>query len=348
MEEVKLNNLESLRKKTISILRNYGHDSMDYKGWVVLCAPAHGAPDFLRVYMNGGNIGKIAINDKKKTTGIHYEAYAHKHKGKIPDIVATLSKDCKSSEEQRLQTLTDEEYLQYVKHATIAYSRKKDNSDTERTIETLIMDYRNQKCGNAAIDMELQYSIEEHFGWTKTKRTGCDYKSEMIYRKKTWYNEFYFDNPSDTKSSRIDLMVLNEEGIGFVELKVNNVNCENLGNHISHLNYILSHKGGFISDARRRVDVLDNYGLLEKEMGKNLEYWKEKHNIWCGILFVGGVEHLLEAKDMIKMQLNNINTEIKCAFVNNKVIRKGKLNLSKEIFVPAVSFVQSSYKGVFE
>ena len=61
MEEVKLGKLELLRKKTISFLRNYGRDSNDYKGWVVLCAPAYGARNLLRVYMNGGNIGKIAI-----------------------------------------------------------------------------------------------------------------------------------------------------------------------------------------------------------------------------------------------------------------------------------------------
>ena len=134
-----------------------------------------------------------------------------------------------------------------------AYSDKVNDDDTERTIETLIMDFHNQKCGNAAIDMELQYSIEDHFGWTKIKCPGQNYKSKMVYKNKTWYNEACFDNSKDTKSPRIDLMVLNEDGIGFVELKVDNANCENLGNHIRHMNYILSHKDTFIQDAERRI-----------------------------------------------------------------------------------------------
>ena len=49
MEEVKLGKLELLRKKTISFLRNYGRNSNDYKGWVVLCAPAYGARNLLKI-----------------------------------------------------------------------------------------------------------------------------------------------------------------------------------------------------------------------------------------------------------------------------------------------------------
>ena len=175
MEEVKLGKLELLRKKTISYLRNYGRNSNDYKGWVVLCAPAHGADNLLRVYMNGGNIGKIAISDKARTTGISSSEYANKYKGEIPDIVAILKEDSKCSEEQRLEALIDTNYLNYAKEATKKYSNKANHKDTERTTETLIMDYHNQESGNAAIDMELQYSIK-HFGWTKTKRPGQNYK----------------------------------------------------------------------------------------------------------------------------------------------------------------------------
>ena len=345
MEEVKLGKLELLRKKTISFLRNYGRDSNDYKGWVVLCAPAYGAPSLLRVYMNGGNIGKIAISDKAITTGIRSSAYAHKHKGEIPDIVAILKKDSKCSEEQRLEALTDTNYLNYAKEATKKYSNKANHKDTERTTETLIMDYHNQESGNAAIDMELQYSIK-HFGWTKTKRPGQNYKSEMVYRNKTWYNEACFDNSKDTKSPRIDLMVLNEEGIGFVELKVDNANCENLGNHIRHMNYILSHKDTFIQDAERRIGVLKKYGLLEKEMQNNLSNWEKNHNIWCGILFVGSFEHLSGAKVMIKEHLDKVKDNIKCAFVDHNVIKGGKLNLSKENFVSGDAFVEPKYIGV--
>ena len=168
----------------------------------------------------------------------------------------------------------------------------------------------------------------------------------MVYRNKTWYNEACFDNSKDTKKPRIDLMVLNEDGIGFVELKVDNANCENLGNHIRHMNYILSHKDTFIKDAERRIGVLKKYGLLEKEMQNNLSNWEKKHNIWCGILFVGNSEHLSGAKDMIKEHLDKVKDNIKCAFVDHNVIKGGKLNLSKENFVSGDAFVEPKYMGV--
>ena len=194
----------------------------------------------------------------------------------------------------------------------------------------------------------MQYSIKDHFGWTRIKEKGHTYLSEMQYRGKTWFNEFNFKNLTDTKSSRIDLMVLNEDGIGFVELKVNNENCGNLDSHINHMNYILSHKEKFLHDAERRVEVLLKYDLLEREMERNLDEWKKTKNIWCGILFVGKQEHLAGTKEMIKKQLESLKDGIKCAFVDSDIVYKGELNLSKDVFVLPRHFVEESFKGLFK
>ena len=341
--------LEKQRKEAIRFLRQYGHDTINFNGRVVLAAPAHSAKNLMRVYMNGGNIGKIALNDNVVTTGINAKKYSNKYSGEKPAVVDVLHKDSGMREAVRLEALTNKEYLQYAEAATTVYSVKTDNvKDKERMVETIIMDFNNQKCGNAAIDMEMQYSVRDHFGWTRDKKAGHIYLSEMEYRKKTWYNEYSFPINSDTKSPRIDLMVLNEEGVGFVELKVNNESCENLGGHIRHMNYILSHKEGFKRDVERRVGVLEKYDLLEPEMEGNLKAWHETKNIWCGILFVGNSINLDGAKDLVRQNIDAFQDGIKCAFVDIEIIKRGKLNLSKEIFVLPSTFLDDSYKGTFE
>ena len=327
--------LEKKRREVISFLRTYNLDSNDYKSRVVLAAPAYGKPNEIRVYMNGGNVGKIVIKGKCVTTGIS-KKYSNKYKGKAPASVDVLDKDSKASESQRLDALINKEYLKYAQEATSTYSVKSDNnSDKERTIETLIMDFRNQRFGNAAIDMEMQYSAKDHFGWTRYKQANHKYLSSMKYRNHEWYNEELFPDSAETKSPRVDLMILNDKGIGFVELKVDN---------ISHMNYILSHQDIFVKDVKRRLSVLKEYNLLEPEMKPNIDKWERNHQIWCGILFVGKDDKLAEAKQMINKEMSDIQ-EIDCCFVNTNVVKEGKLNMRSDIFVNKTTFVSPDYYG---
>ena len=337
--------IEKKRREVISFLRRYNQDSNDYKSRLVLAAPAYGSPNEIRVYMNGGNIGKIAIKGKSITTGIKYEDYSNVYEGDIPNVVHILEKGSKASESEKLDALINKEYLDYVQKATTAYSVKSDStSDKERTIETLIMDFRNQRFGNAAVDMEMQYSAKDHFGWTRYKQSGHVYLSSMKYRKHEWYNEDFFSDSSETRSPRVDLMILNDKGIGFVELKVDNENCGNLSSHISHMNYISSHKSVFIKDVNRRLSVLKEYNLLEQEMKPNLDKWEKTHKIWCGILFVGKEDKLAEAKDMINKELSDTQ-DIRFCFADTTVIKEGKLNMKSDIFVKKEFFVSPNYYG---
>ncbi|WP_026512173.1 hypothetical protein [Butyrivibrio sp. LC3010] len=337
-------NLEIKRNEVIKFLRKYNLDSKDYKTRVVLAAPAYGNKNELRVYMNGGNVGKIALNKKGITTGIS-KKYSNKYNGIAPEAVYILEKNSRYSESDRLDSLIDLNYLKYAQEATTTYSVKSANdSDRERAIETLIMDYRNQKYGNAAIDMEIQYSVKDHFGWTRNKQDGHVYPSTMKYRKHEWFNEEFFCDSDDTKSPRVDLMVLNDAGIGFVELKVDNENCENLSSHIRHMNYILSHPDVFISDADRRLSVLTEYHLIEPEMLTNQEKWIRNHQIWCGLMFVGTADKLDGAKRMIKKELSNIQN-IKCCFVDISAVRERRLNMKSDIFISKETFISSEYLG---
>ncbi len=337
--------IEEKRKEVIQFLRNYNCDSNDYKAKIVLAAPAYGNPNEIRAYMNGGNVGKIAINEKSVTTGIKSKQYSNKHKGNVPDIVHVLEKDSGFNESDRLDALIDTEYLRYAQEATTTYSVKNNNnSDKERSIETLIMDFRNQRFGNAAIDMEMQYSAKDHFGWTRHKKPGREYLSSMEYRNHIWYNEDYFPDSAETKSPRVDLMILNSDGIGFVELKVDNENCDNLSSHISHMSYILSHQEVFIEDVIRRLSVLKEFNLLEEEMRPNIDKWEKNHQIWCGILFVGSKDKLTEAKQMINKELND-NQCIRCCFVDTRVVKAGKLDMRSDIFVNKATFVSPDYYG---
>lgn len=336
--------LEKKRKEVISFLRNYNLDSNDYKSRVVLAAPAHGNPNAIRLYMNGGGVGTIALNDRAVTTGINIKEYA-KYEKEIPDIVYVVDKKSDASEFKRLDALISLEYLKYIQKATTAHSTKGNNdTDNERTIETIIMDRRNQKSGNAAIDMEMQYSAKEHFGWTRFKQAGREYPSTMKYKNHIWYNEEVFPDSDETKSPRVDLMVLNDNGIGFVELKVDNENCGNLSSHISHMEYILSHQEVFIKDIVRRLSVVKDYDLLEPEMKPNLDKWENNHHIWCGILFVGEEDKLDEAKQMINKEIND-GQDIKCCFINKSVVKDKRLDLRSNVFVSKETFISSEYLG---
>ena len=82
--------LEKQRKEAIRFLRQYGHDTINFNGRVVLAAPAHSAKNLMRVYMNGGNIGKIALNDNVVTTGINAKKYSNKYSGEKPAVVDVL------------------------------------------------------------------------------------------------------------------------------------------------------------------------------------------------------------------------------------------------------------------
>ena len=336
---------------TIKKLRAYGIED-ENQNKIVLAAPAYGtAPKFepqhyLRAYMCGGDVGKIALDGSVMTIGIKCEQYAHKYKGIIPEEARILDPSSSATETSRLKAIVSDKYLKYAVAATAAYSLKSDeNSEKERLVETMIMDYRYQHSGSAAVDMEMQYSGRDHMGWTRDRKPGCHYVVEREHLGKTWYNEYEFA-PDDTFSPRVDLMVL-DEGIGFVELKVDNENCENLESHINHMRYILTHKDIFAADAERRLDVLNRCGLLENEMLYNLEKWRVTNDIWCGILFVGQQGQVEESKEMIKTYKTQMGNDIKCAFVGLDVIKAHRLKLDSKVFLTTDMFMAEYYKGIF-
>lgn len=307
------------------------------KDGLVIAAPSYNHKNLLRVYMNGGNVGRIALTARNTTTGISAD-YRTKYKGHEPEEVKILNKDYDADETKRLKALISKPYLDYCREATGAYSSKSGrNKDRERTIETRIMNPINQKSGSAAIDMEMAYSAVDHFGWTTKEIPGC---APVHFNKAYRYNNTLSYTEGITVRPRVDLMVLNDQGVGFVELKVDNESCDNLDGHVEHMNYILDHPDKFIEDADRRINVLSKYGLLDEALDGNLEVWRKEKNIWCGILFVGEEkEHRPGAVELVKNLDPTKLGDIKFSFIDRKFIDAKKIDLSSESFKSVGAFI---------
>ena len=79
-------------------------------------------------------------------------------------------------------------------------------------------------------------------------------------------------------------------------------------------------------------------------MKPNIDKWDKDQKIWCGILFVGEVDKLSGAKQLIKNALND-GQDIKCCFIDKGVVKKGRINLRGDIFVNKAKFISSGYVG---
>ena len=102
---------------------------------------------------------------------------------------------------------------------------------------------------------------------------------------KRWFDGNHF-GPKTTKQPRFDIVVLNSDGVGIVELKVNNDNTDNMVSHYEHMEFLLTQKtaqGNFLKEINRRVTILCDNKLVNEEIK---EFPLDR--LWCGFLFVGG------------------------------------------------------------
>lgn len=239
---------------------------------IILTGPDCSDPNKLRVYANGGLIGKIYIGNQPKgsTNLINPKYYIH----------FEILKDIIENSKTPLETIVKEEYILACKQAIEKRfgKKKKDSSEKgekERHVQTRIVKRFMGKCSDWCIaDMEMQ----------------CP---------KSWFkgNKFSINT---TKQPRFDMIVLNHDGVGIIELKVNNDNTDNMESHYEHMSYLLTNNEAqktFLSEINRRVGILCDKGLLDKDV---LEFPRNK--LWCGFLFVGG--EIRDTKDIVK-KLNN-------------------------------------------
>ena len=124
-----------------------------------------------------------------------------------------------------------------TKKALNGKSKNKTNKEKERDIETkIVKKFMNTNNDWAIIDMEVQ----------------CP---------KEWLNTLVV-NEGETTQPRFDLIVINSKGLGIIELKVDEENCNNLKSHYKHMLYIQNNSDSFIKEIKRRIEILKDYELI--------------------------------------------------------------------------------------
>lgn len=244
---------------------------------IIITGPDCSDTNKLRVYADGGLIGKIYVgkspngNSELISPGYYSYSEIEGNKTKLENIVCS-SKDT-------LSTLISSEYIEACKYAVERRFGKKKNDFTkqgekERHVQTRIVKCFMNHSGNWCVaDMEMQ----------------CP---------KKWFEGNKFSE-NTTKQPRFDMVVLNKDGIGIVELKVNNDNADNMESHYEHMEFLLTNSQGrkyFMDEIKRRIDVLSANGLISK----GIDVFP-MDRIWCGFLFVeGGVDGARDLARLLK------------------------------------------------
>lgn len=241
---------------------------------IIVTGPDCSDTNKLRVYANGGLIGKIYVgkhpNGSSDLISSGYYSYSETdgNKSKLENIV------CRSKD--TLSTLTSDEYISACKNAVEKrFGKKKDDAteqgEKERHVQTrIVKQFMNHSGSWCVVDMEMQCPKE----WFK----GNDFSENT------------------TEKPRFDMIVHNKDGIGIVELKVNNDNADNMESHYEHMEFLLTNSQGqkyFKDEIKRRINVLSENGLISKSID---DFPIDR--IWCGFLFVeGGIDG---ARDLVR------------------------------------------------
>lgn len=241
---------------------------------IIITAPDCSDTSKLRVYANGGLIGKIYVgnhsNGGSKLISRGYYRYSEGdgNKTKLENIV------CRSTD--TLKTLVSNEYIEACKYAVEKrFGKKKgdmsDQGEKERHVQTrIVKEFMTRGEDWCVVDMEMQ--CPQH-----------------------WFDGNHFSK-NTTKQPRFDMIVVNENGIGIIELKVNNDNADNMESHYEHMEFLLRDmrgQGFFIDEIKRRIKILGENMLVNADVANfTLD------RVWCGFLFVGG--ELSKSKELIE------------------------------------------------
>lgn len=238
-----------------------------------------GGENKLRVYAYGGLAGSIGIG--KAGSSLCNRDYLQKYKGEF-DIdekkqIATWIKTSRSKNKEITgdwvcDVLGSQEYLKIVLKALKTKFSKNNGSDKERNIQMEILSHRNSnRRGWNIIDVE----------------TGIT---------KQWVKK---DNSMIETVKKPDFIVYNNirREFGIIELKVDNENTENLGEHYTMFHAIYNDPAYFIEELSRRANIMSTYGLADNET------YSDSKKIWFGFLFIG--KGIVGAQNCIKKHLLN-------------------------------------------
>ena len=277
-----MNNIVNICNKLI----NY-----EYKGTkpIVIVGPDFTDKNKLRVYVNGGLLGKVYIGNRANVRSeLIDEEYDNSFlkTGKLNKLIEYAKKNSLENE-----VIVSPEYLEMaIKAIENKFAKKSRNIKTtednekERHVEArIVKKYMNTTKNWAIVDMEVQFP-------------------------KSYFENVEF-SAGTTKAPRFDLVVINEKGLGIIELKVNNENCDNMLSHYEHMTYVHDNPENFSKEFERRIEILGKYELISQktfQQYKNLLKQGELP-LWCGFLFIGGgkegaqqIAKKLDGKEKVK------------------------------------------------
>lgn len=235
--------------------------------------PSYGEPYLLRVYGFGGLLVKIRYgNYNKRFRDIYMMDKKYStHLGKERDGLVTYITLAEENSSYAIKLFGGENDCeidnQFMKLA--AEAMKKKWTKNKSAPKTQLLKERN-----------IQASIVSNY-----MRNNIKWKviAQEVQFKKKWFSEGDFTDRT-TETERFDLIVMSEKGLGFVELKVNNENYQNLNSHYEHMQFVRTHPQKFVEEIDKRFDLIKEYGLWQED-----EYQKyDNKNIWFGFLFVNG------------------------------------------------------------
>lgn len=260
---------------------------------IVIVAPAYGDKNQLRIYKNGGLFGKIShretyINVKSELMTETYAKYCSNEK-KLNEFIKKAK-----NEEDIIETFFNGEYLGLAKEALDNKWKKEKNNNVkkepklkERNIETRIMrNFMHTNYDFITIDMEVQCPKEWFNNMTK------DAEISFIKEKLKTINKKGEIKEGLTEMPRFDIISFSDDGIGIIELKVDNDNTQNISSHYAHMKHLLNNEKGkkyFLREIKRRIAYLKKYDLVnEKIINKYEKEIFDNQKLWCGFLFIGG------------------------------------------------------------
>jgi len=227
---------------------------------IVITGPDCTDPGKLRIYANGGLIGKLYVGDRKNgVTELISSEYCKYPK---PEGGNKELKNLVAAPGDAVATLASNKYIEACKKSVEArFGEKTSQGEKERHVQTRIVKRFMENGDNwCVVDMEVQ----------------CP---------KKWFAGNHFSKGT-TAQPRFDMIVLNRDGIGVIELKVDNDNTDNMNSHYEHMTYLLDNSDCqtlFLDEMNRRITIMNKHGLLCKNAAAF-----PQNKIWCGFLFVGG------------------------------------------------------------